>query len=215
MRSHRPDYAIITSAQEESSKQESLGYMSKKAYVNGEEIGEGAVAFELSRLVRFYTSHGFSEDEVKKSLPELKEKAMEQAIGAKLLLLRAAQLDMPVTAADIDAEVSRVVSQIGGEENYRRALTAQGLSETDFRRELEKGARVNKLVEQACTGVPEPSEDEIAAYYSAQRRAGKTGDATLVDLHDRIRDLLRHEARGRAMDAFVADLRANARIEYR
>ena len=47
--------------------------MTKKAYVNGEEIADGAVTFELSRLVRFYTSHGIPEDEVKKSLPELEE----------------------------------------------------------------------------------------------------------------------------------------------
>ena len=32
---------------------------------------------------------------------------------------------------------------------------------------------------------------------------------------DQIRDLLRHEARGRAMDAFVAELREKANIEYR
>ena len=38
---------------------------------------------------------------------------------------------------------------------------------------------------------------------------------TLVDVADQIRDLLRHEARGRAMDAFVAELREKATIEYR
>ena len=32
----------------------------KKAFVNGVEIGEGAVRFELDRLVRFYESHGAS-----------------------------------------------------------------------------------------------------------------------------------------------------------
>ena len=189
--------------------------MTKKAYVNGEEISNGAVTFELSRLVKFYTSHGIPDEDVKKSLPELEAKALEQAIGAKLLLMRAAQLDLPVTKADIDAEVAKVISQIGGEENYRRALAAQNLTEDEFRRELEKGARVNKLVERACAGVPDPTEDEIAAFYEAQRRAGKTGGATLVDLHDQIRDLLRHDARGRAMEAFVAELRAAASVEYR
>ena len=41
------------------------------------------------------------------------------------------------------------------------------------------------------------------------------GPQTLVDVADQIRDLLRHEARGRAMDAFVAELREKATIEYR
>ena len=293
----------------------------KKAFVNGEEITGEAVGFELDRLVRFYMSHGMSMDEVKQNLPKLEEKALEQAIGAKLLLERASVLDVPVDAADIDAEVSKVIAQVGGEENYRKALEAQGVTEEDFRKELEKGARVNKLVAQAWSSVPEPTEEEVASFYEAHKsefvepeqvlcqhilvkteendmlevksaafekirairerivaggdfaeeakknsdcpsgaeggslgwfgrgmmvpefdqaafsmkkgdvsdivttqfgyhiiyKAGEKGggEQTLVDVHDQIKDLLRHEARGRAMDQFVAELRENAKIEYR
>ena len=48
--------------------------------------------------------------------------------------------------------------------------------------------------------------------YKADEKGGHA--QTLVDVHDKIKDLLRHEARGRAMDAYVADLRAAAKIEY-
>ena len=185
----------------------------KKAVVNGQEISGEAVRFELERLVRFYSAHGISEEEIRKSLPELRDKALEQAIGAKLLLDRAAQLDLPVTAADVDAEVRKVVEQVGGEENYRSALAAQRVSEDEFRRELEKGVRVNMLVGQACAHVQDPTEAEVAAFYEAHK--ADWGAQTLVDAHDRIKDLLRHEARGRAMDAYVAELRENASIEYR
>ena len=287
----------------------------KKATVNGVEIGGEAVQFELDRLVRFYMSHGMSMDEVKANLPKLEEKALEQAIGAKLLLDRAQQLDVPVTGADIDAEVAKVVEQVGGEENFKKALAAQGITEEAFRKELEKGAKVNKLVEQACAGVPEPTEDEVTAFFEAHKaefvtppqvlcqhilvkgtsaeafekirairerivkdgadfaeeakknsdcpsgqeggslgwfgrgmmvpefdkaafemKKGEVSDIvttqfgyhiiykadekggeeqTIVDVHDQIKDLLRHEARGRAMDSFVAELKANANVEYR
>jgi parvulin-like peptidyl-prolyl isomerase len=293
----------------------------KTAIVNGTEISKEAVSFELDRLVRFYMSHSMSIDEVKKNLPKLEEKALEQAIGAKLLLDRSMQLDIPVSAADIDAEIAKVVTQVGGEENYRKALAAQNITEEAFRKEIEKGARVNKLVEQACSSVPEPTEEEVTAYYEAHKedfvsppevlcqhilvkseegdipeaksaafekirairervvagadfaeeakansdcpsgaeggslgwfgrgmmvpefdkaafemKKGETSDIvttqfgyhiiykaderggeakTLVDVHDQLKDLLRHEARGRAMDAFVSELRENAQIEYR
>ena len=287
----------------------------KKAIVNGQEIGGEAVQFELDRLVRFYMSHGMTMDEVKRNLPKLEEKALDQAIGAKLLLDRAQELDIPLMAADIDAEVSKVVTQVGGPENYKKALDAQGITEVQFRKELEKGAKVNKLVEQACAGVADPTEDEVAKFYEAHKaefvvphqvlcqhilvkgsddaaldkikairerivsggadfaeEAKKNSDCpsgqeggslgwfgrgmmvpefdkvafemkkgevsgvvstqfgyhiiykadekgggqqTLVDVHDQVKDLLRHETRGRAMDAFVAELRANAKIEYR
>ena len=293
----------------------------KKAIVNGQEISEEAVNFELDRLVRFYTSHGMSIEEVKQNLPKLQEKALEQAIGAKLLLDRAAQLELPVTAADIDAEVAKVVTQVGGEENYKKALAAQGITEESFRKELEKGARVNRLVNQACAHIDDPSEADVAAFYEAHKseyvvapqvlcqhilvkseesdlpeakaaafekirairerivaggdfaeeakknsdcpsgreggslgwfgrgmmvpefdkaafemKKGEVSDIvttpfgyhiiykadekgggaqTLVDVHDQIKDLLRHNARGQAMDAFVAELRATATVEYK
>ena len=285
----------------------------KHAVVNGQEISGEAVQFELDRLVRFYMSHGMTM-EVKKNLPKLEEKALEQAIGAKLLLDRAMELDVPVTGPEIDAEVSKVITQVGGPENYKKALDAQGISETQFRKELEKGAKVNKLVEQACSSVGEPAEEDVAAFYEAHKaeyvqpeqvlcqhilvkgtddaaldkikairerivngadfaeEAKKNSDCpsgqqggslgwfgrgmmvpefdkaafgmkkgevsgivttqfgyhiiykadekgggqqTLVDVHDSIKDLLRHNARGQAMDAFVAELRKKATVEYR
>ena len=182
----------------------------KKVTVNGEEISQGAVNFELDRLVRFYKSHGLTDAEIKSSLPALEEKARDQAVGAKLLLDRAQQLDIPVTAADVDAEVAKVVEQVGGEANYRQALAAQGLAEEAFRQVLVRGAKVNKLVEQTCAGVPEPTDADVAAFYEAHKSS--FGAQTLVDAHDQIKDLLRHEARGRAMDAFVAELKAQATI---
>ena len=293
----------------------------KKAIVNGQEISGEAVRFELDRLVKFYLGHGMSYDEVKRNLPKLEEKALSQAIGAKLLLDRAMQLELPVTAAEVDAEVRKVVEQVGGEENYKAALAAQKITEEAFRRELEKGARVNMLVNQACAHVAEPTEAEVAAFYEAHKaeyvaphqvlcqhilvkaepkdppeaktaafekireirerilaggdfaeeakrhsdcpsgqqggslgwfsrgmmvpefdkaafemKKGEVSDVvatdfgyhiiykadekggeaqTLVDVHDQIKDLLRHEARGRAMDAYVQELRDQATIEYR
>ncbi|MCR5413291.1 MAG: peptidylprolyl isomerase [Kiritimatiellae bacterium] len=293
----------------------------KTATVNGQEISAEAVNFEMDRLVRFYMNHGMTMDEVKKNLGKLRDKALEQAIGAKLLLDQASRLELPVTAKDIDAEVAKVVEQVGGEENYRQALAAQGISEESFRKELEKGARVNMLVNQACAHVADPTEDEVSAFYAAHKseyvaepkvlcqhilvkteagdgeekksaalakireirerivaggdfaeeakkhsdcpsgrdggslgwfgpgmmvpefdkaafsmKKGEVSDVvttqfghhiiykadeqpggaqTLVDVHDQIKDLLRHEARGRAMDDFVADLRSSAKIEYK
>ena len=97
----------------------------KKAIVNGVEISGEAVQFELDRLVRFYMTHGMSLEEVKKSLPELEEKALEQAIGAKLLLDRATELDVPLSGEEIDAEIQKVVTQVGGVDNYKKALVAE------------------------------------------------------------------------------------------
>ena len=185
----------------------------KKAIVNGREIPQEAVQFELDRLVRFYMNHGMTVEEVKTNLAKLQDKALEQAIGARLLLDRAMQIDLPVTARDIDAEVEKVVAQVGGRDNYEKALAAQGITDAAFRKELEKGAKVNMLVNQACAHVAEPTEEEVTAFYTANK--AEYGAKTIVDVHDQIKDLLRHEARGRAMDIYVEELRESAQIEYK
>lgn len=299
----------------------------KQAYVNGEAISREAVQFELDRLVKFYASHGMRQEEIKSNLEKLVEKAQEQAIGAKLLLARAQELDLPVDAATLDRSVQQVVDQVGGRDNFVKALARQGITEEAFRKNLLSGCKVDALVAQACAGVAEPTEAEVADHFAAHRdeyvaepqvlaqhilvktegmdaadkaqalekiksirsRVVSAGDAgevgqrfceeakehsdcpsganggslgwfgpgmmvkefdqasfsmkcgevsdvietqfgyhiilktderpggpqNLVDVADQIRDLLRHEARGRAMDAFVAELRERAKIEYR
>ncbi len=298
--------------------------MLKQAIVNGQPISREAVQFELDRLLKFYASHGMSKEDLTKNLPKLAERAQEQAIGAKLLLDRATQLDIKVTDEELDEQVEKVVEQVGGRDNFIKALAAQKISEDDFRKELAKGCRVDALVRKACSEVPEPCDHEVADYYEKHRaeyvaapevfcrhilvktegldsgdkaqalekiksiRADVVGadnvrdafiaaakehsdcpssaeggslgwfgrgmmvpefDAAsfsmkknevsdvietqfgyhiilkedergggmlnLVDVHDQIRDLLRHEARGRAMDAYVAELREKAKIEYK
>lgn len=184
----------------------------KRAKVDGVEIPQEAVQFELERLAKFYVSHGFSDEEIKKSLPELREKALEQAIGARLLLDRAAKLDIKVEPADVDAQVAKVEGQIGGRDAFLAALAAQGVSEARFRVELEKAARVEKLVAQACAGADEPSVADIESYYSSHRDSFP--GRSLAQCADTIRDLLRHVSRGRAMDSYVAELREEAEIEY-
>ncbi len=292
----------------------------KVAKVNGFDVTKEAVGFELDRLVRFYMSHGMSHQEIKQNLPKLQERALEQAIGARLLLERAMQLDIVLSAEEIDAEVDKVAQQLGGMENLEKALEAQNVTLESFRKELEKGARVNKLVEQACSSVEEPTEKEVADFYEAHKseyvtqptvlcqhilvkvdekassdeksaafekirairerivngadfaeearknsdcpsgREGgslgwfapgmmvpefdkaafemKKGDVsgivttqfgyhiiykadekqggaqTLVDVHDQVKDLIRHDSRGKAVEAYVSELREAAKIEY-
>ena len=68
--------------------------MLKKAFVNGEEIPREAVQHEFERLARLYSENGMPADELKRNVERLLSQAQEQAIGAKLLLLRARELGL-------------------------------------------------------------------------------------------------------------------------
>lgn len=148
--------------------------------VNGQVIPEEAIQFELERLVRFYTEHGMSQDQIRAQLPALVQKATEQAIGAKLLLDEASKLDLPVSEAEVDEQVEKIVEQVGGREAFVAAIAQQNTSEAIFREELKRGRRVDKLVEKAAAGVSDPTEAEILAHFEAHKDEYKTGERVLA-----------------------------------
>ena len=141
--------------------------MIKKAFVNGEEIPQEAVQHEFDRLARLYLENGMSADELKQNVEKLLGQAQEQAIGAKLLLLRAKDL----------------------------------------------GITPDELVSRTCAGTPDPEEAEMVEFYKANKNA--FGDAEFVQVQTKIREVLRHAARGKVLSAFIEELRAAAKVEYR
>ena len=141
--------------------------MLKKAFVNGEEIPREAVQHEFERLARLYSENGMLADELKRNVEKLLAQAQDQAIGAKLILLRAQEL----------------------------------------------GLKPDELVAKTCAGTPDPEEAEMEAFYRANKET--FGDATFVQVQTKIREFLRHAARGKVWAAFIAELRERAKVEYR
>ena len=139
----------------------------KKAFVNGEEIPREAVQHEFDRLVRLYSENGTPPDDLRKNVEKLLGDAQEQAIGAKLLIIRAKEL----------------------------------------------GITPDELVGKTCAGTPDPEEAEMEEFYRANKEA--FGGAAFVQVQTKIRDFLRHAARGKVLAAFIAELREKASIEYR
>ena len=132
--------------------------------VNGDIIPDAAIQFELRRLVRFYAAH-MSSEEVRDQMPLLHEKARDQAIGAKLLLTEAERLDLPVTDEDIARRLRGLIDEAGGEEELGRKLMAQGATIDALKASLARGCRVDKLIEKATQGAPEPTEAEIEQHF--------------------------------------------------
>ena len=141
--------------------------MLKKAFVNGQEIPQEAVQHEFDRLARLYLENGMPADELRKNVEKLLSQAQEQAIGAKLLLLRAGDL----------------------------------------------GITPDELVAKTCAGTPDPEEAEMEEFY--RNNKDSFGGEEFVQVQTKIRDFLRHAARGKVLAAFISELRASAKVEYR
>lgn len=134
--------------------------------VNGQEIPDEAVEYELGRLIQFYSNH-MSETEIRNQLGVLKDKAVEQAIGAKLLIDDARRLNIEVPAEDVQEKLNEMMAGCGGREAFDELLRKQKLSEDVIKAGIAQGRRVDLLVEKITAGMSDPTEKEMAEHFRA------------------------------------------------
>jgi len=72
------------------------------------------------------------------------------------------------------------VKQVGGREAFQNALKQQKTSEADFREQMRRGRRVDKLVEKAVAEVGEPTEDDIRKHFEAHKVEYAKGERVLA-----------------------------------
>lgn len=148
--------------------------------VNGQKISPQSIQFELQRLIQFYARHGMPEDQIRKQLPELSKHAEEQAIGSFLLMEQANKLDIPVSDAEIDKEVEDITERLGGKEVMDKALAERKTPMSEFREQLRRGRRVDKLVEQVTAEAPEPTEDDIRHHFEEHKSEYEKSERVLA-----------------------------------
>lgn len=134
--------------------------------VNGVEITDEAIQFELSRLIRFYSEH-MSEAEVRNQLELLRKKARDQAVGARLLIEEAERLDFEVPEGEISARVEQMLEESGGREAFRELCSRQNMTEDMVRQAIARGRRVDMLIERVTEGLDDPGEEDIRTHYDA------------------------------------------------
>ncbi len=136
--------------------------------VNGKPIPQSAIDYELGRLIQFYSQH-LSEDQIRQQMHFLRDRAKEQAIGARLLFDEAERLQIEVTEAELDARIAQYEEQCGGKEAFLALLKKQNINPVEFREQTRRGRRVDKLVEMHTSGVPDPTEEEMREHFEEHR----------------------------------------------
>ncbi len=136
--------------------------------VNGDLIPPEAIEFELARLVRFYSEH-IPEEQIRKQINILKKRAVDQAIGAKLLIEEAAKLDIRISEDDISNGIEDMKKQAGSESKFLQAMSEQGITEKDLRASLKRGKCVDTLVATITEGLSDPTEEEILSHFELHK----------------------------------------------
>jgi len=134
--------------------------------VNGDIIPPQAIEYELARLLKFYSAH-ISESEIRSQIETLKQKAKDQAIGAKLLMDEARKLDLSIPVEDVDKRLEAMIESVGGREKFEAILRKQNLAEAMVLQSIEEGLRVDALVQKITADAPDPTEEEMKAHYES------------------------------------------------
>lgn len=137
-----------------------------KIIVNGEELADDAVQFELHRLIRFYAQH-MQREELQEQMDVLKQKAVDQAIGAKLLLEAAGKLDLQPPPGDVESRIQEMIEGAGGEEKFKETLASQKLTLDMVKEGITRGRRVDMLVDKLTEGVSDPTEAEMRDHFDS------------------------------------------------
>lgn len=136
------------------------------AYVNGEAILAAEVERTLAARVPKVTGHGVLSDE---RIRFHRDQIVREMVVRKLMLQAATKAGVAVSDAEIEAEEAKLRQRFPSDEDYRRAVSAQGLDVTAIRAGLREHLMGEKLAEQVAARVPAPTEGDLMAYYDGHR----------------------------------------------
>jgi parvulin-like peptidyl-prolyl isomerase len=136
--------------------------------VNGQEIPTAAIAYELDRLVNFYSKH-MAKEQLDAQIDVLRARAREQVIGTKLLLDEARRLDIQVPPDEVDKRLQKMIEAAGGREKLEQVLRSHAQTIESMRAGIENGRRADILVERITAGIADPSDSEMRAHYTAHQ----------------------------------------------
>lgn len=126
-------------------------------------------------------SKGYDTEKEMAEIFHLRQELLNSLIDDKLA-------DQEIKSSGIfvdDAEVDRAIEQVKkanfySDEDLRRALTASGMSLTDYRNEIKKQMHRNQLVNQKVKSKIIITESDIAEYYESHPEAYATRDKYLI-----------------------------------
>lgn len=142
----------------------SLELYGAKAVVNGEAITDKQVDRQVRSLLPTATYHSTVNDAKKK---ELEAEALQQLINKALLVQYAKEEGFSVPSSEVREAESKYVKAIGGTAPFAKILAMNGLTNEEFRAELNKDLLVKKLFEKRVQ--TEISDDDLAEYYEKNR----------------------------------------------
>ena len=178
------------------------------AVVNDVTIPYDDFGVRVSAFEREY-GMGFSPDEREARVNEFKKATLDQIIDTEIARQMVRSSGITVSEEDLDAILADAKAAWGDEETFISALAAQGLTEEDYRAELELQTMLQRYADTLEVEV-DRTDDEIRAIYDADR---DRFPGTWETEKQRILAMLEISARSELLTQRIAEARSAAKVD--
>jgi peptidyl-prolyl cis-trans isomerase SurA len=132
--------------------------------VNGEAITEREIERILDPIYEQYRGLYYG-DELIKKLEEVRRKVIDQLVDDRLILSEAKKLDVQIPEKDIDTRVNEVSRRFPNQQAMEAALTQQGLSLKELRKNYKEQMMVRRLIDGKIGATISISPVELKEYF--------------------------------------------------
>jgi parvulin-like peptidyl-prolyl isomerase len=167
--------------------------------INGERIDDAILDGEFAGIKSYFESLG--NVSCCERNDEFRGYARQNIIARVLLAQEALRTLPPVADSDVDEAIKKLQEEHGGEQRFLQTIGAGPDQMDGVRRDVEANLRVRALVEKISADDPEPTDDELRAYYETNIDAYKTPEEV------RASHILKAPSRGEQRQSAYQELR--------
>jgi peptidyl-prolyl cis-trans isomerase C len=133
--------------------------------VNGESVTAGELASEVSRLMQI-RSRGLNPRDLEPTRRAMRKEASTTIVKRLLLKQEAEKQNIEIPEEKVEERFTMIKDDFGSEEVFKARIARMNMTEEGIRRDVASGLAIEKLIEMHTASLPEPSEEELRAYYN-------------------------------------------------
>jgi FKBP-type peptidyl-prolyl cis-trans isomerase (trigger factor) len=185
----------------------------KVATVNGVVITKTAYDEQVASLTASLQAQGVNTTDPAKQT-EINKQALDNLINNELVAEGIKSSGIVATDAEVETQFQATVTQSGGQDGFKAALTKANLTEAQLRTNIKNQLEIQKyLAANVKVDGITVSDSEISAFYTEYSKAQGTSTPALKDISAQIKQQITLNKQQTLINDFVASLRAKANVQ--
>ncbi|MCP8617666.1 SurA N-terminal domain-containing protein [Salirhabdus salicampi] len=181
------------------------------ATVNGMEIKGEDYNMLYEQTEQYFAQQG-QDPEDEEIANQIKESALDQLIGQKVVLFYADQNGYEASEEEIEEQFDFVKSQYESDEDFADILQQHNLTEEKLRSEIANQIKTNQFLEDKI-GEVEVTDEEIQEYYDMYKEQMGDEIPELEEVEEMLKDEIQRQKQQEQMAQVIENLKEDSDIE--